>query len=133
MTLADKVTPAMTGSSTARIACRLNMAPSRTMNFSQWPSRFPFEAGCKIARRRTPAGGTAPPTTRTLGFCRLGAFFQHAAVEKTDGAVGELGVARIVGHHADGGPGGVQFAQKTHDGLTVGGIQVAGGLVREQD
>ena len=30
-------------------------------------------------------------------------------------------------------PSLVQFAQQVHDGFAVGGIEVAGGLVRQQD
>ena len=66
------------------------------------------------------------------GVC-ADAFFDHAAVEQRDGAVGELGVARIVRHHADGGAAAVQFAQQVHDGFAVGRIEVAGGLVGQQD
>src|ERR1019366_9104351 len=116
-TLADRVLAAATAASTAQIRCRLPMGPN--MAPLRWNTLFPAWSG----PAREPA--------LTLGCFR--AFLHHTAVEEPDGAVGELGVARIVSHHADGGPGGVQFAQQAHDRLTVGRIEVSGGLVGEQD
>jgi hypothetical protein len=48
-------------------------------------------------------------------------------------ALGVAGEARVVGDHADGGAVAVQLAQQPHHGLAVLRVEVAGGLVGEQD
>jgi energy-coupling factor transporter ATP-binding protein EcfA2 len=47
--------------------------------------------------------------------------------------VGELGEARIVRDHADGGAVLVQFFQQLHDCFAVAGVEVSGRLIRKQD
>ena len=64
---------------------------------------------------------------------RRPSLLDDAAVEQVDGAVGVARVARVVGDHADGGAGAVQLAQQVHDRLAVVRVEVAGGLVGEQD
>src|SRR5258706_9527413 len=63
----------------------------------------------------------------------LGLLLDDAAVEDMDAAVGVPGVARIVGHHADGRAGAVQFAEEIHHRFAAAGVEVAGRLVREED
>src|SRR5688572_12250590 len=55
------------------------------------------------------------------------------AVEELDLAVRIVGVARIVGHHADRRALAVQLAQEVHHRLAVPRVEVPGGLVGEQD
>ena len=59
--------------------------------------------------------------------------FDDAAVEEMNGALGVMGVARVVGDHADGGAIAVQFLQKIHDGVAIFGVEIAGGLIGEKD
>jgi hypothetical protein len=56
-----------------------------------------------------------------------------ASIKQMDGAIRVLRVSRIVSHHADRCPFAIQFAQQIHDGFAVAGVQIAGGLVREQN
>src|SRR5277367_2845669 len=65
-----------------------------------------------------------------VGFLR---FFGDAAVEEVNAAIGEVGVALIVGDHADGGAVAMEVAKKLHDRLAIFGVQVTGGLVGHQD
>src|SRR6266852_5065692 len=60
-------------------------------------------------------------------------FFDDAAVEEVNGALGKVGVALVVCDHADGGAVAVQIAQQLHDRFAVFGVQVSGGLVSHQD
>src|SRR5437868_8111878 len=64
---------------------------------------------------------------------RLVLFVNHATVEEVNLAVGVLGVARVVRHHADGHALLMQLAHQVHDRFAVGRIEVAGWLVRKQD
>src|ERR1019366_6621655 len=59
---------------------------------------------------------------------RLDVLFHNPAVEQPYLAVREVRIPRIVRHHTDGGPGGVQLAQQAHHGLPVGRIQVSRGV-----
>jgi hypothetical protein len=56
-----------------------------------------------------------------------------APVEEVDRPLGVLGESRIVRDHADRRALAVQLAQQPHDRLAVGGVEVSGGLVGEQD
>src|SRR5918994_6566789 len=60
-------------------------------------------------------------------------FLDDAAVEEVNRPVGVTGVARIVGHHADGRPLFMQLAQQLHHRLAVLRVEVPGRLVGEQD
>src|SRR5712664_623379 len=60
-------------------------------------------------------------------------FFDDAAVEEVNGALGKVGVALVVRDHADGGAVAVQVAEQLHDRFAVFGVQVSGGLVGHQD
>ena len=59
--------------------------------------------------------------------------FHDLAIEEMNGPVGELGVARIMSDHADGGAFTVEFAQQFDHRLAVLGVQVPGGLIRQQN
>ncbi len=41
--------------------------------------------------------------------------------------------ARVVGDNDDGAPAAVQIRQLLHDAVAAGGIQVSGGLIRQDD
>src|ERR1044071_5571264 len=60
-------------------------------------------------------------------------FLDHAPVEQVNRACRVRGVARVVRHPADGGPRHVQLLEQVHDRLAVLRIEVAGGLVGEED
>ena len=64
---------------------------------------------------------------------RSTAVLDHPAVEEVDGAVGVAREARVVGDHADGRARAVQLAQQLHHRVAVLRVEVAGGLVGEQD
>src|SRR5437667_7366969 len=64
---------------------------------------------------------------------RFLSLFDDTAVEQMDSALGEVGVALVVGDHADGGAVAVQVAQQLHHRFTVLGVQVSSGLVGHQD
>ena len=49
------------------------------------------------------------------------------------GAVGEVGEALVVGHHADRRSGLVQVPEQLHHGVAVRGVEVARRLVRQED
>src|SRR4051812_25703961 len=85
-------------------------------------TRVPFEAGSRPA-----------PASYPLLVLGLDALFDDASVEKANRTVGKIRVARVVRDHADGETRGVQLAQQAHYRFAVGGVQVAGRLVREQD
>ena len=57
----------------------------------------------------------------------------HLAVEEVHRPVRHVGVARVVGHHADRGPFRVQLLQQRHHRVPVLRVQVPRGLVRQQD
>src|SRR3954454_4323479 len=57
----------------------------------------------------------------------------HAAVEEVDVAARVAGEARVVGDHADRRPLLVELVQEIHHRLAVARIEVAGGLVGEED
>jgi hypothetical protein len=59
--------------------------------------------------RRAMSGGSRG------GVC----FVDDLAVEEVDGAFGMIGITRIVGHHADGGPGAVDVLEEFHDRVAV--------------
>ena len=54
-------------------------------------------------------------------------------VEEVDGALSAGGVFLGVCHHDDGGAFGVEFLEELHDFLSVLGVEVAGGLVGEDE
>ena len=54
-------------------------------------------------------------------------------VEEVDGALSAGGVFLGVCHHDDGGAFGVEFLEELHDLLSVLGVEVAGGLVGEDE
>ena len=68
-----------------------------------------------------------------MGRSGLDLLLDDAAVENVDGALGVARETGVVRHHHDGGAGAVERMQQFHHGVTVLGIEVAGGLVREQD
>src|SRR6266852_2019097 len=89
---------------------------------------------------RAGSGGRHTATTLDFGSAELVGsdasflgFFDDAAVEEVNGALGKFGVALVVGDHADGGAVAVQVAQQLHDRFAVFGVQVSGGLVSHQD
>ncbi len=55
------------------------------------------------------------------------------AVAEGDFALGECGHLGIVGDHDDGVALGVEILEELGDDLLVGGVEVAGGLVGEED
>src|SRR5438045_3328098 len=55
------------------------------------------------------------------------------AVADVDGAMGMVGDVALVGDHDDRVALAVQLLEQPHDLLAGGGVEVAGGLVREQD
>src|SRR5574341_2194691 len=57
------------------------------------------------------------------------ALLDDPAVEQVNDAVRVPGVARVVGHHADGGAVAVQLAQELHDRLAALRVEVSGRLV----
>jgi len=54
-------------------------------------------------------------------------------VVESDAAAGEAGHLGIVGDHDDGVALGVQALEKLDDDALVGGVEVSGGLVGEDD
>src|SRR5271163_4236784 len=86
--------------------------------------------------RQAPAGRHAMPgqavAASDAGVGFLG-FLNDAAVKEMNVALGEIGVALVVGDHADGGAIAVQIAEKLHDGFAVFGVQVSGRLVSHED
>src|SRR5579871_2970966 len=62
-----------------------------------------------------------------------GVLFDHASIEEMDGTLGVPGVARIVRDHADRRAFLVEFEEQRHDRFAVLRVQVARGLVREED
>src|SRR5688572_12706597 len=60
-------------------------------------------------------------------------FLDHAAVEQVNVSRRVRGVARVVRHHADRGAGLVQLLEEVHHRLAVLRVEVAGGLVGQQD
>src|SRR6185312_5978879 len=63
----------------------------------------------------------------------VGFLVDHAAVEQADLALGEFRVARVVSGHAEGSAALVQFVEQGHHRLAIARVEVAGGLVSEQD
>jgi hypothetical protein len=59
--------------------------------------------------------------------------FDDAAVEHVDGAFGVAGEAGVVRDHHDRGAAAVEVGEERHDGVAVFRIEVAGGLVGEED
>ncbi len=55
------------------------------------------------------------------------------AVEKMDGAFGMVGIAWVMGDHADGGASGVDVLEKIHDGITIFRVKISGGLISEEN
>ena len=90
-------------------------------------------------RMRGAAGSTSPIVCKPRGavpchFRRRPGRSLPPRARRTGGRCGRRsGVARIVRHHADRGALLVQVAQQVHDRLAVVRVQVAGGLVGEQD
>src|SRR5579862_131896 len=70
-----------------------------------------------------------------LDACRPCAdrFFNDAAVEQMNCAIGNAGVARIVRHHADRRAFAMQLPQQVHHGFAVLRVQVTSRLVRQQN
>src|SRR5262245_17027712 len=90
-------------------------------------------------RAACPRSWSRPSMTppRRSGRYAAGAGFDvlvdDAAVEQMDGAVGMAGEARVVRHHADRGAVAVEVPQQLHHRVAVPRVEVAGGLVGEQD
>ena len=64
-----------------------------------------------------------------LGRHRLG---DDTAVEEVDSARGVMGVARVVGDHADGGAVLVEFLEMVHYGFAVFGVEITCRLVGKE-
>jgi hypothetical protein len=63
-----------------------------------------------------------------------GASFVHDfAVEEVHGALGVVGVTRVVCDHADGGAGLVDVLEQFHDGVAILRVEVAGGLIGQKN
>src|ERR1044072_2925698 len=97
--------------------------------------------GCWVKAGSSPAPKTQHPTPLLQLEAALFQFFfglrfvgllDHLTVEEVEGAVGVLGVARVVRDHADGGAARVQLAQQIHHCFAVGRVEVIRRLVREQ-
>src|SRR5712692_6379668 len=63
----------------------------------------------------------------------LDALLHNSPVEQMNAAVGKPRVARVVRHHANGGPAAVQFPQQPHYRFAVLGIEVSRRLIGQQD
>src|SRR5258708_29646009 len=50
-----------------------------------------------------------------------------------DGALGVVGVSRVVGDHADGGTALMDVAEKIHDRVAIFGVEVSGGLIGKEN
>src|SRR5690348_11891587 len=75
------------------------------------------------------------PSCRALlcadaGFLGL---FDDPSVKQVNGALGEVCIALVVGHHADRRAVAMQIAQQFHDGFAVLRVQVSSRLVGHQD
>src|ERR1700761_1316353 len=70
---------------------------------------------------------------RLGGYADFPRFIDDAAVEQVNVALGEIGVALIVRHHANSGAVAMQVAQEFHDRFAVFGVQVTGGLIGHED
>ena len=85
----------------------------RKNGYRREPRRF----GASAAKR---SGHLAENRSYMLLHQLLQFFFgDNFAVEEMDFALGVLGKARVVRHHADGRAFAVQIAQKLHDGFAV--------------
>ena len=63
----------------------------------------------------------------------LDALLDDAAVEQVDLSLGKTRIAGIVRHHADRRALTMQIAQQIHHRFAIGGIEVTGRLMLEQD
>ena len=63
---------------------------------------------------------------------RFRAYFHYTGIEEKDGAVGVTGIARVVGGAADCSAAEVEFAEQVHDSFAIGGVEISGGLLRQQ-
>src|SRR6516162_1743617 len=90
--------------------------------------RPPAPAGVPTRQTRASTPHLLPSDS---GF--LAGSLDNFSVEQMDGAVGEFGIARIVGHHADGRAGLVQLAQQSHNRFSVVRIEISGRLIGQQD
>jgi hypothetical protein len=54
-----------------------------------------------------------------LSSRRLKCLFHDSPIEEMNRAIGMSGIARIVGHHANGSTASMQLAQQFHDGFTI--------------
>src|SRR5262249_41702833 len=98
------------------------------------PLRY-FDASGPAGRRssRVDARG-GPERVRQRWLIREPLRFPHdAAVQQAHHPFGVVREAGIVGDDADGGASGVELAQQRHDRLAVLGIEVAGGLVGQEN
>lgn len=65
--------------------------------------------------------------------CRVH-LIDNLTVEEVNGSLRVLQIAGVVCHHADGRAAtGVEVVEQAHDLLAATRVEVAGGLVREQD
>ena len=81
-------------------------------------------------------GSKGAPRHRSHGALFLQFVFQvvdYLAVEEVDGALGDGGVFGAVGDHDDGGAFGVEFGEEAHHLASVLAVEVAGGLVGEDE
>src|SRR5712671_7635272 len=106
---------------------KANILPQRSQNrLLTQPRHTPIPSARLTRFRYLSKVNLAQLVGSDAGF--LG-FFYDATVEEVDGALGEVGVALVVGNHADGGAVAMQIAQKFHHGFAVFGVQVSGRLV----
>src|SRR5260370_33367095 len=66
-------------------------------------------------------------------YARFLCFLYDASVEEVNGAFRKVGIALVVGDHADGRAVAVQVAQQFHHRFTVLGVEVSSRLVSHQD
>src|SRR5262249_46358360 len=93
------------------------------------------------ARRRSGETGTSMAVRRLAGWAtaiihllrdRL-RFVSDLAVEQRDSTLGVTSVALIVCYQAYRGAFGMKFAEQSHDGIAVLGIEIARRFVGEKD
>jgi hypothetical protein len=96
---------------------------TRHYNIEAKPKGAGMKASATTATARAgrDAGATteSPATRSSSRNWRGKGFVYDFAVEEMDGAFGVIGVAGVVGNHADGGAAGVNVLEKIHDGVAI--------------
>lgn len=106
--------------------------PSQTGRRVGQPQVFVADNVTVRALPKAQAEGCARPCC--LGRDGVGqGFVYDFAVEEMHGALGVIGIARVVRDHADSGTRLMDVLKQFHYGVAIFGIQVSGGLVSQEN